>query len=76
MPYRRIGLKIYHKKGGKWKVKQTATSVANAEKTLKLLRGLESGSIKPSEVGKGKFAKKKKAKKKSSSMKKMIRKNL
>ena len=73
MPYKRIGTKIYHKKGGKWKVKQTAKSVKNAEKALKLLRSLDSGSIKPSEVGKGKFAKKKK---KSSSMKKMIRKNI
>lgn len=63
MPYRLRGLQILHKKGGKWKVKQVATSRANALKTLRLLRGLESGSIKPSEVGKGKFAKKKRIRK-------------
>ena len=58
MPYKIRGKVIYHKKGGKWTVKQRCKSVANAKKALRLLEGLESGSIKPAEVGKGKFAKK------------------
>ena len=44
--------------------KQTCGSVSAAERALKLLRGLESGSIKPSQVGKGKFAKKRKKRRK------------
>jgi len=62
MPYKRIGKTIYTKKTGKWKKKQTTGSVAKAERALKLLRGLEAGSIKPREVGKGKFAKGKRKK--------------
>lgn len=42
MPYKRKGKKIYSKASGKWKLKQTAKSVENAKKTLKLLYGLES----------------------------------
>ena len=57
MPYKISGKQILHQKSGKWKVKQTATSVASAKKALGLLRGLEKGSIKPVEVGKGKFSK-------------------
>ena len=57
MPYERKGKIFYHKKGGKWSIKQRCKSVANAKKALKLLEGLESGSIKPNEVGKGKYAK-------------------
>lgn len=60
MPYQRRGKTVYTKKTGKWKKKQTCRSVSAAERALKLLRGLESGSIKPSQVGKGKFAKGKK----------------
>ncbi len=60
MPYRISGKNILHKKGGKWSIKQRCSSIANARKALKLLQGLESGSIKRSQVGKGKFAKKKK----------------
>jgi hypothetical protein len=59
MPYKLSGKKILHKKGGKWKVKQTSKTVASAKRALRLLRGLESGSIKPEQVGKEKFAKKK-----------------
>ena len=69
MPYKIKGSVIYHKKAGKWKIKQRCSSVANAKKALRLLQGLESGSIKPSEVGKGKFAKKKTNKKKRRSRK-------
>lgn len=67
MPYKLVGKTIFTKKSGKWKVKQVGKSVASAKRALKLLRGLESGSIKPSEVGKGKFAKKRisKARKKA-----------
>jgi len=43
MPYKRKGKVVYHKKGGKWKVKQTATSVAKAKRAINLLRGVEHG---------------------------------
>lgn len=42
MPYKRVGKKVMHKKDG-WSVKQTATSVENAKKTMNLLRGVEHG---------------------------------
>lgn len=57
MPYRLRGKTILHLKGGKWSKKQTCKSVAAAKRALGLLHGLESGSIKPSQVGKGKYAK-------------------
>lgn len=44
MPYKREGKKVLHKKNGKWTVKQTCTSVANAEKTIKLLYAIEKES--------------------------------
>ena len=43
MPYRRSLNKILHKKGGKWKVKQTCKSVAAAKKAMNLLRGVAHG---------------------------------
>ncbi len=46
MPYRRIGRKVLHKKGGVWKLKQTCKSAGNAVKAMKLLRGLEHKTIK------------------------------
>lgn len=52
MPYRRKGSVIYTKSTGKWKIKQRCKSPANANKALRLLRGLEHGTIKPSQVGK------------------------
>jgi len=52
MPYKRIGNKIYHKKGGKWKVKQTCKNEERAKGAMRLLEGLEHGSIKPEDVGK------------------------
>jgi len=61
MPYK-FGpnmMSIMHQKGGKWKIKQHCTSVENCKKAMRLLQGLESGSIKKSEVGKGKFKKRK-----------------
>jgi len=60
MPYKRIGKTIYSKATGRWRKKQTCGSIAKAKRALKLLRGLESGSIKKGQVGKGKFARKKK----------------
>jgi len=57
MPYKRIAKTVYTKRTGKWKKKQTCGSVAKAKRAMALLRGLESGSIKPSQVGKGKFKK-------------------
>lgn len=58
MPYKLKGRVIYHKKAGKWSIKQRAKSVASAKRALALLQGLEHGTIKPSEVGRGRFAKK------------------
>ena len=46
MPYKRIGKKIYTKATGRWRLKQTCHSVAKATRALKLLRGLEHGTIK------------------------------
>ena len=43
MPYKTIGRKVYHKKGGRWKVKQVASSPAKAKATVRLLRGIEGG---------------------------------
>ena len=47
MPYKRVGKKVMHKKGGKWLVKQTAKSVKNAKAAIKLLNAIEHG-FKPS----------------------------
>jgi len=44
-----------HKKGGKWSVKQHTKSPENCVKAMQLLQGLEHGTIKKSEVGKGKY---------------------
>lgn len=41
MPYRRIGSKVYHKKDGKWKIKQSCGSIEAAKKALRLLQGIE-----------------------------------
>jgi hypothetical protein len=54
MPYKLIGKTIYSKSTGKWRKKQTAKSVKNAKAALRLLYGLESGNIQPSQVGKQK----------------------
>ena len=54
MPYKREGKVIYSKSGGQWHKKQECKSVENAKDAMKLLQGLEHGSIKPSEVGKPK----------------------
>ena len=43
MPYRRVGRKVYHKKGGKWKVKQTCKSEAAAKSAIRLLHGVKHG---------------------------------
>lgn len=45
MPYKRDGKKVLHKKGGKWKVKQTCTSVANAKAAIRLLNAKEHGAV-------------------------------
>jgi len=52
MPYKRVGNIIYHYKNGKWSVKQTCSSAEKAKAALRLLQGLEHGTIKKSEVGK------------------------
>ena len=66
MPYRIAsdGKTIEHKKGGKWSVKQHCKSHKNAVKALGLLEGLGKGTIKPSQVGKRKWAKPKTKKRK------------
>jgi len=46
MPYMRKGKTIYHKKGGKWKVKQVCRSIEAAKAALRLLRGIAHG-LKP-----------------------------
>jgi hypothetical protein len=43
MPYKIVGKKVMHKKGGVWKVKQVATSIKKAEATIHLLQGIEHG---------------------------------
>jgi len=45
MPYKRVKNVIYHKKDGKWSIKQRCKSVDSAKKALRLLYGVESGSI-------------------------------
>ena len=45
-PYKRVGKVVYTKSSGSWKVKQRATSIDNAKKTIRLLEGLEHGTIK------------------------------
>jgi hypothetical protein len=42
MPYKREGRIIYHKKNGKWTIKQKCGSVANDQAALRILEGLES----------------------------------
>jgi len=43
MPYKIVGKKVMHQKGGKWAVKQTCSSPAAAKKAVNLLRGVEHG---------------------------------
>ena len=58
MPYKLKGKVIYHKKGGKWSIKQRCKSVAAAKRALGLLHGLESGLITPAQVKARRAAKK------------------
>ena len=43
MPYKIVGNKVMHKKDDTWTVKQTCSNHENAEKAVRLLRGLEHG---------------------------------
>ena len=43
MPYKVQGNKVLHKKGGKWKVKQTCKDNAAAKRAMRLLYGIEHG---------------------------------
>lgn len=54
MPYKIVGSKVMHRKGGEWSVKQTCDSNAKAKAAVRLLQGLEHGGIKASDVGKSK----------------------
>ena len=42
MPYKRIMNRVYHYKGGGWKLKQKCGSVSKAQAALRLLKSLES----------------------------------
>ncbi|RLG13669.1 MAG: hypothetical protein DRN66_03740 [Candidatus Nanohalarchaeota archaeon] len=46
MPYKRIGRKIYTKRTGTWKLKQTCTSIHNAKSALRLLNQIEAKTMK------------------------------
>jgi len=46
MPYKRVGKTIMSKSTGRWRKKQSCKSIASAKRALKLLRGLEHGTIK------------------------------
>lgn len=46
MPYKRIGSAIVKKDDGRWKVKQRCGSVEKAKAAMRLLQGLEHGTIK------------------------------
>lgn len=43
MPYKTIGRKVYHKRKGRWAVKQVASTPAKAKATVRLLYGIEGG---------------------------------
>lgn len=43
MPYKRVGSVVYHKKGGKWSVKQKCKSPAAAKAAIRLLQGVKHG---------------------------------
>lgn len=43
MPYKIEGNSVLHQVGGKWKVKQTCSSHANAMAAMRLLQGVEHG---------------------------------
>jgi len=43
MPYKRVGSVVYHKKGGKWKVKQKCGSADAAKRAISLLMAVEHG---------------------------------
>lgn len=62
MPYKVKGNKVMHQKGGKWSVKQTASSPAKAKAAMNLLRGIEHGWV---PTGKKARKTKKKTKKKA-----------
>lgn len=47
MPYKRVGTTIHTKSSGEWEKKQTCKSVAAAERALRLLRGIEHGTLVP-----------------------------
>lgn len=58
MPYKTINSTVYTKTTGTWKKKQKCRSPAAAKRALKLLRGLEAGTIeRPQKKGTGKNTK-------------------
>jgi len=43
VPYKRVKNVVYHKKNGKWTVKQRCKSAAAARRAIRLLQGVEHG---------------------------------
>tara|TARA_R100001530_G_scaffold13555_2_gene12435 strand:- start:5820 stop:5951 length:132 start_codon:yes stop_codon:yes gene_type:complete len=43
VPYKRVGKIVYIKKGGSWKKKAAAKSIASAKKMINLLRAKKHG---------------------------------
>ena len=43
MPYKVVGSDVYHKKDGKWSVKQHCKTPASAHSAMRLLNGVEHG---------------------------------
>jgi len=53
MPYKVIGNRVMHKKGGKWSTKQTCGSHEAANAAMRLLYGIEHGMKPRSKKKKG-----------------------
>ena len=43
MPYKRDGNIVYHKKNGRWLIKEKCKSVENAKRAIRFLNGIEHG---------------------------------
>jgi len=52
MPYKIVGQNVYHRKGGKWKIKQRCKSPEAAKRALRLLNAVEHGYKPRGEPGK------------------------
>ena len=52
MPYKIVGQNVYHRKGGKWKIKQRCKSPEAVKRALRLLNAVEHGYKPRGEPGK------------------------